>query len=52
MTAPEHDRAGWQNWCRSCGRRYWVSNRDINADKMRRWEDDTLTVRHTCEDLR
>ena len=49
MTASEHNRAGWWNHCPTCRRRYWVANRDINAPKVTRWTDDTLTERHECE---
>jgi len=45
----DHNRAGWANFCRTCGQRYWVPNRDINAPKCTRWTDDTLTKRHECE---
>ena len=44
----DHNRTGWANFCRTCGQRYWVPNRDINAPKCTRWTDDTLTERHSC----
>ncbi len=42
-------RDGWFNYCRKCGRRYWVRVADLHADHMRRFTDRESNERHECE---